>query len=85
VWALPILGVRARRVVCGLSGRGAEHMNSGEKNEKKITCSNPHENTTCSSCYACTADTQAGGLHVARCETCEDATVMATIRAVRER
>jgi len=60
-------------------------MNLGEKKEKKITCSNPHENMTCSSCYACAADARASGLHVVCCETCEDATVMATIRAVRER
>jgi len=69
----------------GCQGWGAEHTNSGEKKEKKITCSNLHENTTCLSYYACAADTQASSLHVAHCETCEDMTVMATIQAVRER
>jgi len=69
----------------GCQGQEAEHMNLGGKKGKKITCSNLHENTTCSSCCACTADAWAGGLHVAGHETCEDATVMATIRAVRER
>ena len=69
----------------GCQGQGAEHTNSGEKKEKKRTCLNPHKNTTCLSCYAYTANVQAGSLHMVCCETCKDATVMATIQAIRER
>ena len=86
VWALQILGVRVHREACGLSGAGSGAHKLGEKKRKnKVTCSNPHKNTTCLSYCMCTADTQTGGLQAAACEACKDATLMATIQAVRER
>ena len=86
VWALQILGVRARREAHGLSGVGSgAHKLGGKKRKNKVTCSNPHKNATCSSCCTCTADMWTGGLQVVACEAYEDATLMATIRAVRER
>ena len=86
-WALRILGVRARREARarGLSGEGSgAHELRGKKRKKKVTHSNPHKKATSSSCCTCAADAQTGGLQAAAHEACEDATSMATIRAVRE-
>jgi len=70
----------------GLSGAGSRaHELGGKKRKNKVTCSNPHKNATCSLCCTCAADAQTGSLQAAACEACEDATLMATIWAVRER
>ena len=67
-------------------GAGSRAHKLGEKKRKnKVTCLNLHKNTTCLSCCTYTADAWTGGLQAAACEAYEDATLMATIQAVRER
>ena len=80
------MGIRACKEARGLSGAGSgTHELRGKKRKTKVTCSHPHKNATCSSCCTCAADAQTGGLQAAAHEACEDATLMATICAVRGR
>ena len=80
---LRLLGVRARREVRGLSGGGRAHE-LGKKERKKAIRTRTKTRPARHVVHVLPTQ-RAGGLQAAGHETCEDATIMAIIRTVRER